>query len=66
MVLSLEGEVEVALEELEGYVSFQKRFERLALQLMRQQEKLHWVEEEPKMVLGEAEEEPKQEVWEQI
>lgn len=62
MVPSLEGEVEVALEELEGYVSFQKRFERLALQSMRQQEKLHWVEVELKMVLGEAEEEPKQEV----
>jgi uncharacterized coiled-coil protein SlyX len=62
MVPSLEGEVEVALEELEGYVSFQKHFEQLASRLMRQQEKLRWVEEELKMVVGEVEEEPKEEV----
>jgi hypothetical protein len=29
---------------------------------MRQQEKLRWVEEELKMVVGEVEEEPKEEV----
>jgi hypothetical protein len=62
MVPNLGVEVEVVPEVLEGYVSFQKRFEQLALRLMRQEEKLHWAEEELKMVVAEGEEEPKQEV----